>query len=48
MICDIELATPNYVASPGSIPLNVVAIDPIIIEPVEAPRTIFNQSKTQL
>ena len=39
----IELATPVDVASPGLVPLNVVAVDPMIIEPVEAPRTIFNQ-----
>ena len=38
----IVLAIPINVASPGSyVPLNVVAVDPIIIELVEAPRTIF-------
>ena len=37
----VELAVPVDVASAGSVPLNVIAVDPIIIEPVEAPRTIF-------
>ena len=37
----VELAAPVDVDSPGLVPLNVVAVDPIIIEPVEAPRTIF-------
>ena len=37
----VELAALVDVASPGSIPLNVEAVDPIIIEPVEAPGTIF-------
>ena len=33
----VELAIPVDIASPGSVPLNVVTIHPIIIEPVEAP-----------
>ena len=37
----VELAVPVDVASPSSVPLNVIAVDPIIIESVEAPRTIF-------
>ena len=36
-----ELAAPVDIASPDLVPLNVIAVDPIIIEPVEAPRTIF-------
>ena len=38
----IVLAAPVNITSLGSdVPLNVVAVDPIIIEQVEAPRTIF-------
>ena len=37
----IELDVPIDVASLGSVHLNVIAVDPIIIEPMEAPRTIF-------
>ena len=37
----VKLAALVDVASPGSVSLNVVTFHPIIIELVEAPRTIF-------
>jgi len=37
----IELVAPFDVASPGAVILNIVAVDPITIEPMEASREIF-------